>query len=50
MQRLLDDPIMKRLFDGWQVVVEERYWESGFRRKTFTVSGRIGGPGPGGTP
>ena len=50
MQRLIEDPVMQQRFDGWRVVVEERYWESGFQRRTFSKSGRIGGTGSGGQP
>jgi hypothetical protein len=45
MQRLLDDPVMKQLFDGWQVVAEERYWEAGFRNLRPRRVGRITGSG-----
>jgi hypothetical protein len=48
MQRLLDDPIMRELFNGWEVTVRERYWESGFRRFSPSRTARIGGPGTGG--
>jgi hypothetical protein len=40
-QRLVDDPIMKQLFDGWQVVVKERYWEWDFRNFKPSVTRRI---------
>jgi hypothetical protein len=44
MQRVLDDPIAQRIFDGWEITVRERYWEYGFRRASPTRSARIGGP------
>jgi len=42
MQRLADDPAMRRLYNGWKIVIEERYWESGFKKLVPSRSVRIG--------
>ena len=46
-ERLVNDPEMQRQFGGWRVIVEERYWESGYTRRPFNAVRRIpGGAGP----
>jgi hypothetical protein len=44
MQRLLDDPIMRELFNGWEITAREAYWESGFKRFRPSRTARIGPP------
>jgi hypothetical protein len=49
MERLLNDPAMQEEFPGWEVEVQEGYWEAGFRRLRPSRTGRIGGRGSGGS-
>jgi Domain of unknown function (DUF4157) len=48
MQRLLDDPLIREAYNGWEVTVRERYWEAGFENFSPSRTARIGGPSGGG--
>lgn len=40
-ERLLEDPLIRQQFEGWKLVVEERYWEAGFKSRRLHRARRI---------